>query len=63
MREYYQNHKDERNEYNSEYYQEHRDKSSQKVKCRYCDKEMSKSSLTRHIKKYCKGQNHSSTLT
>jgi len=53
---YYQNNKDELNEKNSKYYQKHKDKYSQKVRCPYCDKEMNKSSLPRHIKKICKGQ-------
>ena len=60
---YCQEHKDELNEKNSKYYQKHKDKYSQKVSCPYCDKELSKGSLTRHIKKSCKGQNHSSVLT
>ena len=53
---YYQNNKDELNEKNSKYYQKHKDKYSQKVSCPYCDKELSKGSLTRHIKKSCKEQ-------
>jgi len=53
---YCQEHKDELNEKNSKYYQKHKDKYSQKVSCPYCDKELSKGSLTRHIKKSCKEQ-------
>ena len=64
---YRQEHKDEMKKSKSKYYQEHKDKYSQKnkqkVSCPYCDKELSKSYLTRHIKKSCKGQNHSSVLT
>ena len=65
---YRQEHKQYFKEYNSKYYkQNYNDKyrqiNKQKVRCPYCDKEMSKSSLTRHLKKFCKGQNHSSTLT
>ena len=66
-KEYRQNNKEKLKEQKKQNYEQNRDKISQinkqKVRCPYCDKEMIKASLTRHIKQFCKGQNHSSTLT
>ena len=60
MKEYNQNNKEKFAKQKKEYYQNNKDKYSQinkqKVRCPHCDKELSKSYLTSHIKKFCKEQ-------
>tara|TARA_B110001452_G_scaffold187421_1_gene157795 strand:- start:549 stop:1262 length:714 start_codon:yes stop_codon:yes gene_type:complete len=66
-KEYRQNNKEKIKELQKQNYEQNRDKILQKqkqnIRCPHCDKELRKGSLLKHIKKYCKGQNHSSTLT
>ncbi len=55
---YYEDNKEKILEEKKQYYEKNKDKIKQKNKkksnCPHCDKEMLKSSLSRHIKNYCK---------
>ena len=66
-KEYRQNNNEKIKECKKKQYEQNRDKilqeTKQNIRCPHCDKELRKGSLLKHIKKYCKGQNHSSILT
>lgn len=54
---YRKKNKDELNQKKKQYYEKNKEKMKEKVKCNYCNKEMNKSSLSRH-KKNCKKNHH-----